>query len=57
MKETPQEYTQRILENVKGMDPQKEGAGTAKKLERLNKGVPASKLRKRPAPEKWSAPR
>ena len=27
---------------------------TAKKLERLIKGVPARKLRKRPAPEKWS---
>jgi hypothetical protein len=29
-------------------------AGTAKKLERLIKGVPASKLAKRPAPGKWS---
>ena len=29
-------------------------AATAKKLERLIKGVPARKLRKRPAPEKWS---
>ena len=27
---------------------------TAKKLERLIKGVPAAKLRKRPAPGKWS---
>ena len=54
MDETPQEYTQRILENVKGLDSLKVGAATAKKLERLIKGVPASKLRKRPAPEKWS---
>lgn len=54
MMETPQEYTQRILENVNGLDALKVGAGTAKKLERLIKGVPSSKLRKRPAPDKWS---
>jgi hypothetical protein len=55
MQETPQEYIKRILGNVEGQDPLKVQAGTAKKLERLIKGVPASKLRKRPAPEKWSA--
>src|ERR1700693_5689658 len=38
MQETPQEYIQRML----------------KKLERLIKAVPESKLRKRPAPGKWS---
>jgi len=54
MKETPQEYTQRILGNLAGQDPLKVQAGTAKKLERLMRGVPASRLRKRPAPEKWS---
>jgi hypothetical protein len=54
MQETPQEYTQRMLRNTKGLDPLKVEAGTGKKLERLIKGVPASKLRKRPAPEKWS---
>jgi hypothetical protein len=54
MKETPQEYTKRMLGNVEGVNPLKVEAGTAKKLERLVKGVPASKLRKRPAPEKWS---
>jgi hypothetical protein len=54
MKETPQEYIQRILGNVAGQDALKVQAGTAKKLERLLKGVPASRLRKRPAPEKWS---
>jgi len=54
MQETPQEYIKRILGNVEGFDPLKVQAGTAKKLERLIKGVPASKLRKRPAPEKWS---
>jgi len=54
MKETPQEYIQRILGNLAGQAPLKVQAGTAKKLERLIRGVPASRLRKRPAPEKWS---
>ena len=54
MKETPQEYTARILSNVEGRDPRKVDASTAKKLGRLIQGVPASKLRKRPAPGKWS---
>jgi hypothetical protein len=52
--ETPQEYTRRILGNVEGQNPLKVQAGTAKKLERLIKGVPSSRLRKRPSPEKWS---
>jgi hypothetical protein len=55
VKETPQEYIKRILANLEGQDPMKVQAGTAKKIERMIKGVPASKLRKRPAPEKWSA--
>jgi DinB superfamily len=54
MKETPQEYTKRILANLQGQDPLNVGAGTAKKLDRLIKGVPASRLRKRPVPGKWS---
>lgn len=54
MKETPQEYIKRIQGHVEGQDPLKVQAGTPKKLERLIKGVPVSKLRKRPAPEKWS---
>jgi hypothetical protein len=55
MKETPQEYIKRIQGHVEGQNPLKVQAGTAKKLDRLIKGVPASKLRKRPAPGKWSA--
>ncbi len=54
MKETPQEYTRRIAAYMEGKDPLQVQAATAKKLERLIKGVPASKLRKRPAPDKWS---
>jgi hypothetical protein len=54
MKETPQEYIQRMLGNVKGQDPLRVQAATPNRLDRLVKGVPASKLRKRPAPDKWS---
>lgn len=54
MKETPQQYIDRILKNLDGGDPLKIQAATAKKIERLVKGVSAAKLRKRPAPGKWS---
>ena len=54
MKETPQQYTQRVVGYMEGKQPLAVQAATAKKLERLIKGVSTSKLRKRPAPEKWS---
>jgi uncharacterized damage-inducible protein DinB len=54
MTETVQQYTQRIMANAEGQDPIKVQAATPKKLARLIKGIPAAKLRKRPAPEKWS---
>ncbi len=54
MKETPQEYTKRILGNIEGKDALKVQSATAKRLQQLVKGASASKLRKRPAPEKWS---
>jgi hypothetical protein len=54
MQETPQEYRNRMLAHSQAGDPLKEGAAVPRKLERLLKGVPASKLRKRPAPGKWS---
>jgi len=54
MAETAQQYIQRMLGNVKGQHPLKVQAATPKKLERLVRGVPASKLRKRPAPGRWS---
>jgi hypothetical protein len=54
MSETPQQYTQRIVANAQGQDPVKVQSATNSKLARLIKGVPTSKLRKRPAPEKWS---
>ena len=54
MNETAQQYTQRMTSYVEGKQPLAIQAATAKKLERLIKGVPASKLRKRPAAGKWS---
>jgi hypothetical protein len=54
MSETAQQYSQRILANIDGKDPLKAQSMAAKRLERLVKGVPASRLRKRPAPDKWS---
>lgn len=54
MSETAQQYTQRILANTQGQDPIKVQSATPKKLARLVKGVPTTKLRKRPAPDKWS---
>jgi DinB superfamily len=54
MKETPQQYTQRIVGHTQGKQPLAVQAATPKKLERLIKGLPAARLRKRPAPDKWS---
>jgi hypothetical protein len=55
MNETAQQYIQRMTANVEGKQPLAIQAATAKRLERLIKGVPASKLRKRPAADRWSA--
>jgi hypothetical protein len=54
MKETPQQYTQRIVGYSQGKQPLAVQSATAKKLESLIKGLPTSKLRKRPAADKWS---
>jgi hypothetical protein len=54
MPETPEEYRNRMLGYIGGHDPLKIQAATPHKLKRLLKGVPTSKLRKRPAPGKWS---
>jgi hypothetical protein len=54
MNETVPQYMQRILGYAEGQQPLKIQAASAKKLERLLKGVPAAKLRKRPATDKWS---
>jgi DinB family protein len=54
MDETAQQYIQRITANVEGKQPLAVQAATPKKLERIIQGVPTAKLRKRPAPDKWS---
>jgi DinB family protein len=54
MNETPQQYIQRMLGNIEGQDALKVQAATPKKLDRLTKGISPAKLRKRPAPDKWS---
>jgi len=54
MTETAQQYTQRILGYVEGKQPLAVEAATAARLDRLIAGVPAERLRTRPAPEKWS---
>lgn len=54
MNETPQQYSQRIMKMIEGKEPLKIQSATSKKLESLLKGRPASKLRRRPAPNKWS---
>jgi hypothetical protein len=54
MQETPQEYIQRMLGHVGSQKPLKMQAATPKKIARLLKGAASSRLRKRPAPGKWS---
>lgn len=54
MNETFQQYSERILRYSEGQDPLKVQAATAKKLSKLVKGISRAKLRRRPAPEKWS---
>jgi len=55
MQETPQQYIQRIMAQLGGKDPLKIQASTAAKLGRLIGRASPAKLRKRPAPGKWSA--
>jgi DinB superfamily len=54
MNETPQQYIRRMTANVEGKQPLAIQAATPKRIERLIKGVPASKLGKRPAADTWS---
>src|SRR5215471_21483171 len=54
VKETPQQYTKRIVGYVSDQQPLEVQGKTAARLAQLIKGVPDSKLRKRPAADKWS---
>jgi hypothetical protein len=54
MKESVQQYVHRIGSYIAGQEPLKVLAATPKKIERLVARASAAKLRKRPAPDKWS---
>ena len=54
MSETAEQYRHRMFSHVAGQDPLKLQAAAPKKLGRLLKGVSGAKMRKRPAPKKWS---
>ena len=54
MNETIEQYKQRIQSYAAGKVPLKVQAKTAEKIEKLIKRIPIAKLRKRPAPDKWS---
>lgn len=54
MKETAQQYIQRILGHVEGKDPVKIQKSTPKKMEKLIKQLSKKQVRRRPAAGKWS---
>ncbi len=54
MRETPQQYTERLLSQIEGKDPLKVQLETAKKLAALIRGLSRKQLSQRPAPGKWS---
>jgi hypothetical protein len=53
--ETAEQYRNRMLGHITNQDPLKIQAATPQKIARLLKGASKAKLRKRPAPGKWSA--
>lgn len=54
MPETAQQYTERIIAHAQGQDAIQIQSSTNKKLAQLIEGLPITKLRERPAPDKWS---
>ena len=54
MKETPKQYTQRILGYINGEKPMEILAATGRKIAGLIDGVSKKKLSQRSAPDKWS---
>lgn len=54
MKETPQQYIERVLGYLEGKKPLEILAATPRQVARLVKGVSKKKLGERPAPDKWS---
>ncbi len=54
MPETPQEYTQRMLNHSQGKDPLRLQQAAPRKFAALAKGLSKKQLSRRPAPGKWS---
>ena len=54
MRETPAEYTKRILKYVRNEDALRIQQSTPQKIERAIKGLTRKQMMTRPAPEKWS---
>ena len=54
MKETPKQYTKRMLGNVGDKNPLAVQRATPVRLARLVRGLSRTQLRRRPAPGKWS---
>lgn len=54
MSETAQQYTARIIGNLSGEDPMSVLRSTSSRIARLIKGKNAVRLRRAPAPGKWS---
>lgn len=54
MQETPQQYTERMLNHSRGKDPVRLQQAAPKKLAALTKGLNKKRLTARPAPGKWS---
>jgi uncharacterized damage-inducible protein DinB len=54
MKETTQQYMQRILGYIEGKDPLAVLQATPRRIERLVTAATKKRLAARPAPEKWS---
>ena len=54
MQETPQQYTQRMLNHSRGKDPVRLQQAAPRKLAALTKGLNKKRLTRRPEPGKWS---
>jgi hypothetical protein len=54
VQETPQQYTQRMLNNSRGHDPLRLQQATPRKLSALIKGLNQKRLSTRPGPGQWS---
>jgi hypothetical protein len=54
MQETPQQYTQRMLNHSHGKDPLRLQQSTPRKLTALTKRLSKKQLTRRPGPGKWS---